>query len=38
MPGLASANTWLKRLAESTGGTYTNMKVDNKLNPDNPGD
>ncbi len=38
MPGLASANTWLKRLAESTGGTYTNMKVDNKLTPDNPGD
>lgn len=38
MPNLAAANSWLKRLAESTGGTYTDMKVDNKLNPDNPGD
>ena len=34
----AAGAVWLKRLAESTGGTYTNMKVDNKLTPDNPGD
>ena len=38
MPGLAQANDWLRKLAEETGGTYTDMKVDNKLGPDNPGD
>ncbi len=38
MPGLTAANTWLRKLAESTGGTYTDMKVDPKLTPDNPGD
>ncbi|MGE4618177.1 MAG: hypothetical protein AAEJ04_00050, partial [Planctomycetota bacterium] len=38
MPGLTEANSWLKRLAESSGGTYTDMKVDPKLTPDNPGD
>ncbi|MDE0961244.1 MAG: hypothetical protein OSB09_10725 [Planctomycetota bacterium] len=38
MGDLAQANSWLKKLAEETGGTYTDMKVDNKLNPDHPGD
>ncbi|OUU24592.1 MAG: hypothetical protein CBC13_03180 [Planctomycetia bacterium TMED53] len=38
MPGLTEANTWLRKLAETTGGTYTDMKVDPKLTPDNPGD
>lgn len=38
MPGLTEANTWLKKLAETTGGTYTDMKVDPKITPDNPGE
>lgn len=38
MPALTEANSWLRKLAESTGGTYTDMKVDPKLNPDNPGE
>ena len=37
MPALTEANTWLKKLAEATGGTYTDMKVDPKITPDNPG-
>lgn len=38
MPGLTEANTWLRKLAETTGGTYTDMKVDPKITPDNPGE
>ncbi|HIN80344.1 MAG TPA: VWA domain-containing protein [Planctomycetes bacterium] len=37
MPDLQQANSWLMKLAEATGGTYTDMKVDNNLKPDPDG-
>ncbi len=35
-PDLERANAWLKRLAERTGGKFTEMKVNPKATPDNP--
>lgn len=35
-PDLVQANDFLKRLAESTGGTFTIMNVDTKYTPDDP--
>lgn len=34
--GLAGANQFLKELAESSGGTFTLVKVDPRIGPDNP--
>ena len=36
MPGLEEAKKWLKKLAERTGGTYTDLKVDTRFTPDKP--